>query len=264
MAMATPATDSPSSEMRLTSEDVAAPPFPADADLNPSFPALQIPFAAPPAAIQIHAPGPMSSVRSPIRLRGYLLPGFKNRVHIELVGEDGRLLARRLMYAYTSQRFAYFAIEIPFEIKGISQLARLQVSTEDESGRISALAGVRLLLLSSGYEDINPAGDLKERCILFSPAPGEVIGGGTVSISGYARPMDDLPLIVELIGAQGQALASRLVSLGNPNAEGYSPFTAELPYSIAEPVSVRLTVRQPDGRIGGTMYLYSQEIILTP
>lgn len=206
----------------------------------------------------------MSSVRSPIRLRGYLLPGYKNRVHIELVGEDGRLLARRLMYAYTSQRFAYFSIEIPFEIQGVSELARLQVSTEDELGRVKALAGVRLLLLSSGYEDIQPPGDLKERCVLLFPQPGEIVQGGVVRLSGYARPLDDLPLIIELIGAQGQALASRLVSLSSTDASGYSPFTIEIPYQISEPLPVRLTVRQLDGRIGGTMYIYSQEIILAP
>ncbi len=206
----------------------------------------------------------MSSVRSPIRLRGYLLPGYKNRIHVELVGEDGRLLARRLMYAYTSQRFAYFSIEIPFEIPGVSQLGRLQVSTEDEVGRVKALAGVRLLLLSSGYEDIQPPGDLKERCVLLTPLPGDVIQGGVVRLAGYARPLDDLPLIVELVGAQGQAIASRLVFLSSPDANGYSPFAAEIPYQVTESLPVQLTVRQLDGRIGGTMYLYSQEITIAP
>lgn len=221
-------------------------------------------FVAPDAAIQIHAPGPMSNVRSPIRLRGYLLPGYKNRVHIELIGEDGRLLARHLIYAYTSQRFAYFSVEIPFEIKGVSELARLQVSTDDEFGRTKSLASVRLLLLSSGYEDINPPGDLKERCILLSPAPQGIVNGGVVFVAGYVRPLDDLPLILELIGTQGQAIASRLVSLPVPEANGYSPFTAEVPYTVPEPLPALLVVRQLDGRIGGTMYLYSQEIILAP
>ncbi len=229
----------------------------------PPTPTL-IAFVAPEAAIQIHAPGPMSSVRSPIRLRGYLLPGHKNRVHIALIGEDGRLLARHLLYAYTSQRFAYFSLEVPFEIKGVSELARLQVSTEDEWGRTKALASVRLLLLSSGYEDINPPGDLKERCVLFSPAPQAIVSGGVVSVAGYARPSDDLPLIIELIGAQGQALVSRLVSLAAPEGNGYSPFAVEVPYSVSEPLPVLLVVRQLDGRIGGTMYLYSQEVTLAP
>jgi len=225
---------------------------------------LQAPSTAPEAAIQILAPGPMSSVRSPIRLRGYLVPGYKNRVHVELIGEDGRLLGRHLLYVYTSQRLAYFALEIPFEIKGVSQLARLQVSTEDEAGRTKALSAVRLLLLSSGYEDINPPGDLKERCVLLTPAPGETIHGGVVLVTGYARPLDDLPLILELLGDQGQAIVSRLASLPPAEANGYSPFAVEMPYHVSEPLPVQLVVRQLDGRIGGTMYLYSQEITLAP
>lgn len=257
-----PITPTRESQATSTGED-AFTPIAGGAALLPPLP-TPIAFTPPEAAIQIHAPGPMSSVRSPIHLRGYLLPGYKNRVHVALIGEDGRLLARHLLYAYTSQRFAYFSIEIPFEIRGVSELARLQVSTEDEFGRTKALASVRLLLLSSGYEDINPAGDLKERCVLLSPMPKATVSGGVVSVVGYARPWDDLPLLVELIGAQGQAITSRLVSLPAPEENGYSPFAVEMPYTVSEPLPAQLIVRQLDGRIGGTMYLYSQEITLAP
>lgn len=252
------------SQATLTSEEAFTPIAGDTAFLLPPLLPTPVALVAPEAAIQIHAPGPMSSVRSPIRLRGYLLPGYRNRVHIALIGEDGRLLARHLLYAYTSQRFAYFSIEVPFEIRGVSELARLQVSTEDELGRTKALSSVRLLLLSNGYEDINPPGDLKERCVLFSPLPEAIMSGGVVFVTGYARPLDDLPLLIELIGAQGQAISSRLASLPAPEANGYSPFAVEVPYIVSEPLKVQLVVRQLDGRIGGTMYIYSQEITLAP
>jgi len=38
----------------------------------------------------------------------------------------------------------------------------------------------------------------------------------------------------------------------------------QIPYSVTKYTSVRLTLRQPDERIGGTFYLYSQEINLSP
>jgi len=55
-----------------------------------------------------------------------------------------------------------------------------------------------------------------------------------------------------------------LVGISNlPNDDGV-PFSAAIHYTISKPIWALLSVRQNDDRIGGLMYLYSQEIFLNP
>jgi hypothetical protein len=218
----------------------------------------------PDAAIQIAAPGPMSRVLSPIKLRVHLVPGWQHKLRIELFGEDGRLLARQVTTAYSVQPWAWLFVDVPFEVGAVAEVARLQVSTEDQYGRINALSSVRLLLLSSGYEEINPPGPVWERCLIIAPKPEGEARGGMVIVSGKIRPVNEQPLIVELTTTDGAIIATRLVYVLPPKGDVYVPFATDVPYSVVEPIVVRLSVRQLDDRIGGTAYLYSQLLTLFP
>jgi hypothetical protein len=213
--------------------------------------------------IQFYSPGPLSRVTSPVRFYGYAVPGHDSQGVIELIGEDGALLASELLQLNTSYKWAFFSWSLGFKTRGAGELARLTLTTRDEYGRRTAVQSVHLILLPDGMEVINPPGDLSERCVIESPAVGKRISGGTVLVSGEMRPYNSLPLLVELIAGDGTVLASQLVPL--PNANGlYVPFQAELAYSVSKFTPVLLAVSQPDDRIGGTMYLYSQEINLNP
>ena len=46
--------------------------------------------------------------------------------------------------------------------------------------------------------------------------------------------------------------------------ESELPFRVDIPYSISDALWALLVVRQDDDRIGGVMYLFSQELLLNP
>lgn len=281
-AVSTPTSTLEPASASLTPEIVSPTPPPPEATSTPppaetATPAPSLPSLAPPtaqptsvpqpeagsAAIQFYSPGPLSRVTSPVVFYGYAIPGYNSKGVIELIGEDGSLLASELLQLNTSYKWAYFYWSLPFQARGAAELGRLTLTTRDEHGRLTAVQSVHLLLLSEGLEVINPPGDLSERCVIESPAAGKRVSGGTVSVSGEMRPYNSLPLVVELVAEDGSVLASQLVPI-EPNYGYYVPFQVTLTYSVSEYTPVLLTVSQPDDRIGGTMYLYSQEINLNP
>jgi len=69
----------------------------------------------PEATIRLYYPGPMSKLVSPIQLSASLQPGTSGRVLIELLGEDGRLLYRKLI-RYITQDWVGILDEVEFNI----------------------------------------------------------------------------------------------------------------------------------------------------
>ena len=223
----------------------------------------------PDGAIQILAPGPGSRVVSPIRLNTFLKPGLDGRVQIELLGEDGRLLLRKVYQYLPEVKRTYLTEDLPFEIRQVGEAARLQISTFDSFNRLLAFNSGDLVLLSLGENDLNPAGSLLERVQILEPLPNKLIQGGTLVVSGLVHPASSLPLLIELTTAKGQVVGYRQAGVdldGENTAIGdYLPFHAEVPYTVLEPTWVRLSVRlDSDGRISGPLYLTSQEILLSP
>lgn len=214
-----------------------------------------------PAAIQILAPGPMSKVASPITLRMHIIAGGSGKIQIDLYGEDGRLLARNKKSLAPGGKGADQQIKIPFEIPGTAEVARLTVSTLDKQGRMQSLKSVRLLLLSSGNNEITPPGNLSEPVGVFSPEAEESISGGVVNVKGDLWPFNLNPVLVELVGPDGKSIAVRIVSMKDINPQ---LLVTTLPYKVFVPTAARLTIRQDDDRINGLFYVYSQEILLNP
>jgi hypothetical protein len=274
-----PATSSPTPEIYSPT----LPPITPTLTLTPELPptetaSLPLPTLAHPTAqataipqpevdsgaIQFFSPGPLSRVTSPIKFYGYAIPGYDRKGRIELFGEDGTLLAAELLQLNTDYKWAYFYWSLSFEARGAGELGRLALTTRDQYGRLTSIQSVHLILLPDGLDIINPPGNLTERCVIETPVAGKRITGGTVLVSGVMRPFNSLPLVVELVGRDGSVLGSQLVSI-SPSPDGlYVPFQVDLPYAVSASTPVLLTVSQSDDRIGGTMYLYSQEINLNP
>jgi len=124
------------------------------------------------AAIQITRPSPMSKVVSPLAVRGFVIPGYNDRIRVELFGEDGRLLVREVMTLYTSAAWGYVSVDLDYEIHAAAELGRLSISTEDEYGRTVAVDSVRILLMQEGELLPYPMANLDERCLLAWPPPG--------------------------------------------------------------------------------------------
>ena len=215
-------------------------------------------------AIEIQAPGPMSKVVSPISLRMNILAGDSNRVQIDLFGEDGRLLARTLKRNVpTSTDGILTTAKITFEIPAAAELGRLTISTFDKDGRITALNSVRLLLLSSGTNEINPTGNPSEPVGVVEPVPNgkEAVTGGVLTVRGDVWPFNIQPIIMELIDSDGKSIGLRILTVETINPQ---KFDTTIPFKISEPTTARLTIRQDDDRIPGLFYLYSQEVLLKP
>jgi hypothetical protein len=247
----------------LTSTQARPTATPTSAFRRPT-PTLTPTPPIPLAEIQILNPGPASRVVSPIKVSAYLEPGAKGNVTFELLGEDGRLLARTIK-TYYQGIWVHTNLEIEYEISAVAEAARLQISTRDAYGRITHLSSIELLLLSLGDPDLSPAGDLLEPIVLQQPRPNALIQGGRVSVSGLARTDSATPLIVEMFTQDGKPLGpARLVNMTESEYSGYSAFTAEIPYSIDAPTWVLVTVSELSSRIPGTTHLSSLEVYLSP
>ena len=220
--------------------------------------------AADSGAIQFLGPGPLSKVVSPIKAYGYAIPGHDNKGRLDLYGEDGHLLATQLVQTYTPYKWAYFTVNLPFTINNPGELGRLTLSTQDDNGRLVAVNSVVLLLLSEGASIINPHGNLRERCVIDLPKVGKHVSGGVLSVAGEMRPFNSLPITVEIINPDGTTLGTQSVTLPAAQGDVYLPFRADFPYRVSSGESVLLVVKQNDERIGGIMYLYSQEVYLNP
>ena len=227
---------------------------------RPTFTATTIPGHEP-AAIQIQSPGPMSKLISPITLRMNIISGDSERVQIDLYGEDGRLLSRTVKRVRTSNDGVLQSIKIPFEIRAAAEVGRITISTQDKSGRIQALNSVRVLMLSSGSNEINPPGNPSEPVGVFSPLSEESVSGGVLSVRGDIWPFNLQPVILELVGPDGKSIGLRILTV-----EQIDPqlFETTIPYKVTEPTLARLTIYQDDDRIKGLFYVYSQEVLLNP
>lgn len=216
------------------------------------------------AAIRIDAPGPMSKVISPIDLRAFVEARQAGPAQVELFGEDGRLLYRQTLRTYSFDgQDARLALVVPFEVHAAGELGRLQISTLDASDRVTAIASAHLLLLSSGENQITPPGELREAVLLDAPTPNAEISGGEATITGTMQPFNTLPAFIELVGAEGKVLNSRVLTFGAPDGQ-FQAFETSLPYEVSRRTPALLIIRQSDERISGPFYLYSQPVFLSP
>lgn len=212
-------------------------------------------------AIRFVSPGPMSKVVSPIQLHMEVISGESQKVQVDLYGEDGRLLARELRKVLTTGKGAVVSVRIRFETRAAAELGRITVSTLDKEGRIQSLNSLRLLLLSSGVNEINRVGDPAEPVAMFRPLAKETVSGGVVNVKADIWPFNLQPITLELVNSAGKSIGLRLLSV---NAINPQLFETTIPYKVTEPTSVRLVIRQDDDRMPGVFYVYTQEILLTP
>ena len=211
--------------------------------------------------IEFIAPGPMSKVVSPISLRINIKIGDSEKMQVDLFGEDGRLLSRTVKKVPTSNHGILQSVKIPFEIRTTAEVGRITISTLDKAGRIQALKSVRVLLLSSGENEITPVGNPSEPVGVVSPVKGESVLGGVLNVRGDVWPFNLQPIILELIGPDGKSLGLRILTVDNANPQ---LFETTIPYKVTEETSARLTIRQDDDRMEGLFYVYSQIVLLNP
>ena len=219
------------------------------------------------AVLRIDRPGRMSKVVSPLKTELGVTPGADGKVHLDLIGEDGRYIFRQVLsYGNYQGKSIGITPEITFDIDAVSELARLVVTIYDEFGRVRHLTSTDIILLSIGENEMVPTSGQREAYIVRSPKAGDVITGGVVHLTGLARPVNDSPLIFELIDETGKVVGEKLISVEPPSGDlSHTPFTVDIPYNVSEPTPVRLTMHQEStSRIPGPVELASLELILAP
>ena len=225
------------------------------------LPAPEIPYAQ----IQFLNPGTLSKVISPIRLHAFLLPGDSGRATIELFGEDGRLMYRKLfVFSSPSNVQANLRTDIEYEITGVAETATLVIRTDDSYGRVKEVASTKLILLALGDSDLNPAGDHLAPIVIQEPTGKVLVREGKLLVSGLVRTDSDQPLLVELITTDGKVIGTRLAGISPGEAGDHRLYATEITFSVEAPTWVRVTVSE---RINGSLFpanLTSVEVLLSP
>jgi hypothetical protein len=223
------------------------------------------PENVPSANLQILSPGPGSTVISPFTLTASIIAGTEALVHVELLGEDGRLLLREVQN-YQSSEGGEIAVssEISYGTNSDSESGRLQISLHDENGRIVDLTSVDLILLSHGEQDLYEPPDQFENIVIESPRQNTLIQGGMMRVSGLARPRSNQPLMIELLTSDGRIVGTRQVAVVPTPGSMYASFAIDVPYHVEAAEHVRLKVWEPGSIITGIVDLSSLEVILSP
>jgi hypothetical protein len=156
----------------------------------------------------------------------------------------------------------YLSLKIPFEIRAAAEIGVIQVSTKDKLGRLQSLSSLRILLLSNGVSQINPAGNAIYERVTFLQLPvNSDVFGGILSLRGQFTPYNHQPVILELISDTGQGLSLRVLNFPSLDPQN---FNTTLPYKVTQPTQARLFIHQEDDVLKGPVYIYSQEITLNP
>jgi hypothetical protein len=198
------------------------------------------------ALIRVENPGRDSKLASPIVVLANVFAGQEGLVSIQLIGEDGRLMADQLLkLTVPPSGWVYVSASVPFEITSAGESALIVVSTRDAYGRRISQLAVPVLLLQMGKSEIEIPGFNREPFVISSPGAGGSIKNGQVYIEGFAHPYNGNPLIMELITQTGGILASKVVPLKKiPLGQDYTLFSLDMQYSVEKRTSVRLTIRQ--------------------
>ena len=241
-------------------------PLPETTPVLPGEEQDSIPTGDIPTSInQILSPGPDSKVISPFTMRAAIKPGDNSVVRIELFGQEGQLLMREVR-TYQSLEIPWLTLgsEISFGINSIAEPGRLQVSIEDENGRLKSVSSTDLVLQSIGNQYLNQPIDELEDIVLESPRANFLIQDGTMRVAGMARPRSTRPFRIEIITSDGKIVGTRQVSVNPPDGRQYGYFAIDVPYNITSTNRVRVQVWEPGSRIPGIINLSSVEVLLSP
>lgn len=220
------------------------------------------------AELRFVSPGPMSSLVSPFELKLLLTAGKSNRVRVDLLGEDGRLLYSETLRVDSDYPGSYRELKVPFEIRAVSETGFLRLSTRDENKNLTALNVMPVLLNSAGTTQLTLPGNLIYERIAYEGLKNKSkIYGGEIKVKGLYWPCNEQPAFLDLV-INGKIVSSRVIPLA-----GIEPQTFEttLPYKVTEPTVARIAIHQEDPRLPpddpllkNHIYYSSIEVLLHP
>lgn len=196
------------------------------------------------------------------------LLGDDAKVQIDLIDENGQFLFQKTLnyYGYAGAR-VYFSQQVPFQIGGAAESARLEVSTHDTFGRLQAVRSVDLILLQMGEDSTTSGAIEREPYLIRQPQPDTSVSGGVLHLVGLADPVNATPLVIELTDEQGNVVGTASVTVAPPSGDlSHTPFAVDVPYMVSTTTPVRLNIHQnsADTNLPGIVALTSETVVLNP
>lgn len=214
--------------------------------------------------IVLLSPGPQSLVTSPIQIRALVHPGESSLVRVTLVDRQQNLLARQVLRINAPDHDAVdLTTELAFEVPVERTAAFLTIMTQDHFNRPIAIRSVPIRLQSSGEMLIAPLPVADPWLEINQPKPGAVINDSPIIVTGRVRPINERPVIFELITERGRAIVTRQLAVETPGE--WVAFEIPLPYLASSQIrDMRLTIRQSSGIAGVNLTLDSLPLTIVP
>lgn len=215
-------------------------------------------------SFSILSPGENSVVTAPINIGALLVPGDGELVRVILIDGQQNLLARQVLRVNApAHTVVELVTELAFEIPGETTSAILTIVTQDQANRPIAIRSVPLTLKSSGEGRITSQFEMEPWLTLHHPTPGAVISQTPLYVAGSVKPINDRPVIFELINEHGNAIITRQLGVEQPGELIH--FQIELPYSPTPTIGdMRLVIRQTSDYPGIIAILDSVPITIVP
>jgi hypothetical protein len=216
--------------------------------------------------VLIKRPGSLSRLASPFLVIAYVEPWPDRLVQVTLRGEDGRILNEKKVKVmqFLGMDNGNMITELDFQVEGLSEVGRLEISITDEFGRVQAYSSVDLILLSMGETDRNYMPEVQERIIIQYPLDNYMVQGNSLLVSGMVRTTTEQPLTLNLIDEDGRLVGQGSASVVLAEDGQFGLFIGEIPYQVDAPIWVRLAVAIPGKRIPGIEYIKTMEMVISP
>ena len=233
---------------------------------------IPTPTPAPPSVgvsleeISILSPGPGSHVTNPIQVSGFGGPSQSDRVHVELIGEDGRVISRGYTYLYVLPGNAgQFYAEVPFASSLVAEQAWLVVRSFGERyGELRHLTTQEIVLLSIGSPKIYPAIRGAEKISIFRPRGDSIVEGGRVLVHGAGWTDREGSFKVEIKDRLGNVLGSASAEVEAGTYGQLGSFAVEVDYEVPFPQWARVVVSEWSDSHPGLVHYTSVEVWLRP
>lgn len=229
-----------------------------------AFDQIQPPKPIPAASIAIIIPSTGSIITSPIILEAGITCNPGDILRIELTDKQDKLLFRKLIIPDCRSNVSFELKElIYFDAPAVKTKSRLTIILTDPEEVTRAIASAELSL-SRDDSSINEAKDSQSNFIIISPSEDSLLSHGKFPVSGWIRPMEQTPVILELLSETGGLISSRQISIPEENDGDYFFFDVVIPYSVPRILNAILVIRQMGSEIPGNVALESFTYQVSP
>jgi hypothetical protein len=232
--------------------------------LSLSLLSSQIGTAQPAPVIILLEPGEGSKVISPMGITAQIYPGGDRLVRITLIDQQNNVLSRKLLRINSFEDTPLqFQTDLSFGIPKENSPALLTLAIQDEYHRPQSLRSVTLTLQSAGQAAIQPSISENDWLTITQPTRMQVISGGSFLVSGRISPLNNNPVVFELMTESGSIIGTSQLDVPTPR-ETFD-FEINLSYDfITHKRDVRLIVRQWSSAFASNVNLDSLPVILLP